>query len=110
MCAEASLDKKAENVLILDLRELTSTTDYFVICSGSSDVHIKAIADNVVESLKSKGIRVWHKEGYESRRWVLLDFVDVVVHVFKPETREYYALERLWADASITEVEPETSE
>jgi ribosome-associated protein len=110
MCAEASLEKKGENVIVLDLRDLTSTTDFFVICSGRSDVHIKAIADNVVDVLKSKGVRVWHKEGYESRRWVLLDYVDVVVHVFRPETREYYALERLWADAPLTEVSLETSD
>ena len=110
MCAEVSLEKKAEDVLILDLRGLTSTTDFFVICTGLSDVHIKAIADNIVDSLKSKGTRVWHREGYESRRWVLLDYVDVVVHVFKPDTREYYGLERLWADAPFTEVKPETQE
>jgi len=109
--AELSLEKKAEDVLVLDLRGLSSVADYFVICSGSSDVHVKAIADHVQDELlkidvKPK-LKPWHVEGEGTQRWVLLDFVHVVVHVFRRETREYYALERLWGDAPMEEVRDE---
>ncbi len=111
--AELSLEKKAEDVMLLDLRGLSSVTDYFVICSGSSDVHVKAIADFVQDELlkinvKPK-VKPWHVEGADTQRWVLLDFVNVVVHVFRAETREYYALERLWGDAPMEEIHDEGS-
>ena len=103
--AALTVEKKAEQVVILDLREITSITDYFVICSGDSEVQIKAICDHITEQLEQKDIKIWHVEGYQSLNWVLMDLVDVVIHIFKPEVRDYYALERLWGDAKITRVE-----
>lgn len=97
--AREALKKKAEEVVVLDLRTMTSVCDYFVIASGASETQVKAIADQVVEGLAEKGQKVWHTEGYQALRWVLLDYVDVVVHVFHQETRTIYQLERLWADA-----------
>ena len=102
--AELALTKKAENVVSLDLRGLTTSCDYFVICEGGSAVQVKAIAGAIKDGLKEEGQNVWHIEGMESRRWVLLDYVDVVVHVFDQETRKYYQLERLWGDAKIEAV------
>ena len=103
--AELALSKKAEDVVILDLRELSTVTDFFVICSGSSDTHVKAISDAIEDGLEAKGARKWHIEGYTHKRWVLLDYVDVVVHVFHQKTREFYLLERLWGDAKIERVD-----
>ena len=97
--AEAALSKKARTPVALDLRELSGVCDYFFICSGSSEVQVKAIAEAVEDGLKQHGVRPWHIEGFESRRWVLLDYVEVVVHVFHEKTREYYMLDRLWGDA-----------
>jgi ribosome-associated protein len=98
--AEYSLTKKAKDVLLLDLRPLCSMTDFFVICHGDSKIQVKAIADAIVDGMKDHGIRVWHREGYEYLHWVLLDYVDVVVHIFHKNEREFYALERLWGDAA----------
>lgn len=103
--AELSLSKKAADVKILDLRDLTTITDFFVICTGSSDTQVKAIADAVVDGSKKLGERPWHKEGFTNRSWVLLDYVQVVVHVFLKDTRSFYSLEKLWGDAVITNVE-----
>ena len=97
--ARAAVSKKARAPLALDLRELSGVCDYFFICSGSSEVQVKAIAEAVEEALRDRGARPWHIEGFESRRWVLLDYVEVVVHVFHEKTREYYMLDRLWGDA-----------
>jgi ribosome-associated protein len=97
--AALALTKKAEDVLILDLSGLASVCDYFVICHGDSDVQVKAIADGILDGLEGEGIRAWHSEGYRGRSWILLDYVDVVVHVFHRETRLFYRLEDLWADA-----------
>jgi ribosome-associated protein len=94
-----ALEKKARDIVILDLSQLTSATDRFVVCTGDSDVQVKAIADHVVEKMGEAGHRVWHVEGEQGRRWILLDFVDVVVHVFYSETRDFYSLETLWGDA-----------
>jgi ribosome-associated protein len=105
LVAELTLEKKADEVIIMDLREITSITDYFVICSGDSDFQIKAICDHIREQLEQKDIKIWHIEGYQALNWVLIDLVDVVIHIFKPEVRDYYALERLWGDAKITRVE-----
>ena len=91
--------KKGFNVLSIDLRNLVSFTDYFVICSADSDTQVKAIADEVDKVLSDDGIKCWHKEGLKALSWVLLDYVDVVVHVFKKDSREYYNLEKLWGDA-----------
>ena len=83
----------------LDLSGLDGVADYFLICSGTSEPQVKAIAEAVEDQLRAAGAKPWHIEGREFRRWVLLDFVDVVVHVFHEKTREYYLLERLWGDA-----------
>ena len=97
--AEAAVSKKASDLVALDLRDLGGVADYFLICSGTSDVQVKAIAEAVEEKLRDEGARPWHVEGLEGRRWVLLDYVEFVVHVFHHRTREYYLLERLWGDA-----------
>ncbi len=94
-----ALDKNAFNIVLLDLKKSSDVAKYFVIISGSVDVHVKAIADNITEGLKEKGIKAWHVEGYKNLQWILLDYVDVVVHIFQPEIREYYSLEKLWGDA-----------
>jgi ribosome-associated protein len=91
--------KKGFNVLAVDLRNLVSFTDYFVICSADSDTQVKAIADQVDKVLSDEGIKCWHKEGLKALSWVLLDYVDVVVHIFKKDSREFYNLEKLWGDA-----------
>jgi ribosome-associated protein len=106
--ARLSLDKKAEQVKILDLREITTLTDYFVICNGTSDVQIKTISDYIVEQLKSQKIKAWHVEGLRALNWVLIDFVDVIVHIFMPDVRHFYALEKLWGDAIIIDVNDES--
>lgn len=103
--AELTFEKKAEHVIIMDLRKITSITDYFVVCSGDSDIQVKAICDHIREQLEQKDIKIWHIEGYQALNWVLMDLVDVVIHIFKPEVRDYYALERLWGDAKIIRVE-----
>ncbi len=97
--AELALTKKALGVIALDLRGLSSSCDFFLICHGTSEVQVKAIADAIRDGLRDEGERVWHTEGYEARQWILLDYVDVVVHVFEAERRDYYQLERLWGDA-----------
>ena len=97
-----ALQKKAEEVMILDLRELSAACDYFVICSGNSEQHVMAIASHIEETLRQRSQPPWHVEGRGGRRWILLDFVDIVVHVFHSESRDYYTLERLWADAPVT--------
>ena len=97
--ARAALAKKAHDLVALDLRELGAVCDYFLLCSASSEVQVKAVAEHVEEVLREKGRRPWHVEGLEGRRWVLLDYVEVVVHVFHDRTREYYLLDRLWGDA-----------
>jgi ribosome-associated protein len=96
-----ALSKKAEDVLLLDLRKITSMTDFFVICSGGSDVQVKAIADAVIDGAKKEKVDIYHVEGLEGLSWVLVDLVDIVVHVFRRDTRDYYQLERLWGDAEI---------
>lgn len=96
-----SLTKKAGDVCVMDLRGLSSVTDYFVVCHGDSDIQVRAIADAVIEGMRGEGIREWHREGYEFMNWVILDYVDVVVHIFLKETRGFYALERLWGDSEV---------
>ena len=103
--AELMISKKAIDIVILDLKKLTSATDYFVICSADSDTQVKAIADSVQNGMESLGERVWHQEGYHALRWIVLDYVDVVVHVFHKEERSFYNLDRLWGDAKRTEVQ-----
>jgi len=103
--ARFTLEKKAFDVQLMDLRKITTVTDFFVICSGTSSVQVKAIADNVVKNCKENNITIYHVEGYESMRWVLIDMVDIVVHIFQPEARSYYQLERLWGDAPTDQLD-----
>lgn len=105
--AELALEKKSTDIKIFDVSRLTSIADFFVICTGSADSHVRAISEHIVDELKKENIRPWHIEGRERYQWVLIDFVDVVVHVFQPETRDYYGLERLWGDAVIEEIRDE---
>lgn len=106
-CARAAIDKKAENVKILDLSQQSGFTDYFVICSGMSDRQVQAIADSVGHIMESNGTDALSAEGYSDGRWVLMDFGDVVVHVFLDALREYYDLEKLWADAPRVKIPSE---
>lgn len=103
--ARFALEKKARNVVILDLREFDYLCDYFVVLDGESEPQVKAIAESIENGLKELGETPWHVEGLAGRRWILLDFVDVVIHVFHSETRELYMLERLWGDAPLEAVD-----
>ena len=103
--AEAASGKKAERVVILDVSSQLVITDFFVICSGNSDRQVRTIAQEVQQRLaEDHGVKPFRREGEREGQWVLLDYVDFVLHVFQPEDREYYDLERLWADAEKTEI------
>ena len=99
--AALCLEYKASDVVVLDLKGVTDMTDFFVIASGTSDTHVRSIAERMMEDLRREGTRVQHMEGVTQGRWVLLDYVDFVVHVFHPSLREFYQLERLWSDAAV---------
>ena len=100
--AHYALEKKAEEIHILDLTGITSMTDYFIIATGSSDRQVKAIAENVVSQMRdTEGVQAWRSEGCDGLQCVIIDFVDFVVHVFQPEARKFYNIERLWADAPM---------
>ena len=98
---DALLGRKAVDPVVLDLRGLCAATDYFVIVSGTSDAHVRGMAEYLVSALAPSGIEPHHVEGLAQGRWVLLDYVDFVVHVFHPELRDFYQLERLWGDAPV---------
>lgn len=98
MAAKALDSKKALDIKIIKIKDISAISDYFVIATGTSSTHVKALADEVEAQLDEGGISVSHIEGYRSNSWILLDYVDVVVHVFSDEAREYYDLERLWQD------------
>jgi ribosome-associated protein len=108
--ASAALSKKATDLVALDLRDLEGVSDYFLICSAGSDVQVKAVAEAVEENLREAGERPWHIEGLEGRRWVLLDYVQMVVHVFHEKTRDYYMLDRLWGDARSVDLDLENAD
>ena len=95
----AALDKKATDVVVLDLRGTPAFTDFFILCSGLNPRQVKAIADAIEESLRAAKVRPAHVEGYERGEWILMDFFSFIVHVFNPQTRAFYSLERLWGDA-----------
>jgi len=97
--ARAALDKRATDLVVLDVQGLSSVTDYFLVCSGKSTTHMETITDAIRAELKSDGVRPLHAEGVAESGWILLDYGDVLMHVFLEETRVYYALERLWGDA-----------
>ena len=103
--AELALERKAADVVALNLASISGVTDYFLLASGRSDVQVKAIADNIVEQLKKEEIRAEHIEGLQGGRWVLIDYIDFVVHVFHEEARRFYQLEVLWGDAPRLEFE-----
>jgi ribosome-associated protein len=88
-------------VLVMDLRKVTDVTSFFIVATGASSAQVRAIADNLLEKCRAAGVGIYHVEGYDSLRWVLIDLVDVVIHVFQPEVRAYYQLERLWGDAPV---------
>ena len=104
MAAQAAVAKKATEPVALDLRDLAGACDYFLIVSGASEIQVKAIAEAIEEKLRERGAKPWHVEGLEGRRWVLLDYVEYVVHVFHEKTRQYYMLDRLWGDARSVEL------
>jgi ribosome-associated protein len=93
---EAALDKKAQDAVVLELSEICSFTDYFLICTGSSTRHNQTIAEHIEQTLKISGVRALHIEGHTEGEWILLDYVDFVVHIFSARAREFYDLERLW--------------
>lgn len=97
---DAAADKLATDILMLDLRERCSFTDYFVVCSGSSERQIKAILEEVDKALAREGVPLLRREGNTESGWLLLDFGDVIVHIFTPELRDYYRIDKIWADAT----------
>ncbi len=107
--ADGMSDKKAMDIVILDLRGIqNSITDFFVICTGNSDTQIDAIADSIEETVyRHTKEGAWHKEGFQNKEWVLIDYVDVVASIFKENTREFYALEELWGDARTIQIQSE---
>ena len=101
----AALGKKASDVVVLDLRSTPAFTDFFILCSGQSTRQVKAIADGVEEALRAAKVRPAHVEGYQRAEWILMDYFTFIVHVFTPQTRAFYSLERLWGDAERIDVE-----
>jgi ribosome-associated protein len=106
------LDKKAVDIVVMDLKEIKNTlSDYFIICTGTSDTHVDSIAESVLDEVYLKlNENPRRKEGKKNREWILLDYLDIVVHVFKKDKREFYSLEQLWGDAKVTRLDPETLE
>ncbi|MFP4546756.1 MAG: ribosome silencing factor [Fidelibacterota bacterium] len=103
--AQLADDKKAIDIKILDLREMTTMTDFFIICTGEVDEHVKAIVKSIERGLiESDNFKAWHIEGYNNAKWVVMDYFDFVVHIFNPDSRDYYKLEKLWGDAPIIEI------
>jgi ribosome-associated protein len=101
---QAALDKKAQDVVVLDLRHTPAFTDYFILCSGQNQRQVKAIADAIEDALRAARMKPAHVEGYDRAEWVLMDFFTFIVHVFTPQTRQFYSLERLWGDAERIDV------
>ena len=107
LAAQEAYELKARDVVILDVRAFPALAEYFVICTGETKRHLRGIADRVEEAAGEQGCSVHHAEGYALGRWVLMDLNNVVVHIFEPETRDFYELERLWGDAPQVAYEPE---
>jgi ribosome-associated protein len=101
LAVKAAEDKKAVDLVVLDLRKAAGFTDYFIICTGTNPRQVRAIADGVLEALAAEGVKPAHIEGYDRSEWVLIDYFDFIVHVFAPETRLFYGLERLWGNAEV---------
>lgn len=102
--AKAADDKKALDIMVMNMHDLTITTDYFIVCSATTSTQVRAIADNIEEELGNAGENFLHKEGYRSGEWVLLDYGDCVAHIFTEEARRFYGLESLWGEAPLVEV------
>ena len=102
--SELMLEKKALDVTIIDVRKITTLTDFFVLCTSESQPQSRAITDHIHQEMKKEKMKAWHIEGYQQLDWVLVDFVNIVAHVFSKDAREYYEFERLWADGKITRV------
>lgn len=102
---ELAIDRKGLELLLLDLRGISNATDYFLLINGTSDTHVRAIADHIIDEMRKESMRADHIEGLRSGRWVLIDYIDFVVHVFHPAAREFYQLERLWGDAKATSIQ-----
>jgi ribosome-associated protein len=109
LIVEAALDRKADNVVGLDVREISSFADTFIIATGTSDRHVCAVADSIQAALKAEGDPPMGVEGYDEGRWVLVDCGDTIVHIFQQEVRDHFDLERLWSDAPTLEIEASTS-
>tara|TARA_B100000401_G_scaffold426535_1_gene357238 strand:+ start:888 stop:1241 length:354 start_codon:yes stop_codon:yes gene_type:complete len=103
--ASLMIDKKALDVKIINLNKLTTLTDYFIICTSESEPQTRAIFNHIKDELNKNNIKPWKTEGYEHLQWVIMDYINFVVHIFNKETREYYNFERLWGDAEITEID-----
>ena len=99
LARDAADDKKGEEIVILDLTKLSSIAHYFVITHGNSDRHVKAIGNHIIDTMDQEKIHLWHKEGIQDGKWVLLDYGSVIIHIFYHETRDFYGLERLWGEA-----------
>ncbi len=97
--------KKGVDIKILDVRKLTTLTDFFIVCTSESNPQTMAIVDTVVNEMKKIDVRPWHVEGMEHQQWILIDYVNIVVHIFKDNMRDFYGIERLWADADITTID-----
>ncbi|CAN5546971.1 ribosome silencing factor [soil metagenome] len=111
IAVEAALEKNAQDITVLDLRDISGEADFFILCSAQTDIQIRTIADTIIEQIKEDtGERPATREGYQNARWVLLDYFDVVVHIFDHETRGFYDLERLWGDAPAEKVSDENPE
>jgi ribosome-associated protein len=102
----ALADRRATDPVVLDMRDVTIVTDYFLICHGTSKVHIRGLADAVAEALAKESLRPYGVEGYEEAEWILLDYGDVILHIFSEEQRAFYDLERLWSDAPRVTADP----
>ncbi len=101
---QAAQAKQAADIVVLDMKSVSAVTDFFIIASGSSNTHIRAVAEHIDQQLSARGVELWHYEGLEGAAWALLDYGDVVAHLFHPSARRFYDLERLWGDASRIEM------
>ena len=106
IAAQGAEEARAADIIILDMRALTAICDYFVICHGRSVIHVCAVADKIEETMKRHNISLHHREGRVQASWIVLDYQDIVIHIFSKETREFYELERLWGDAPRCEFTP----
>ena len=102
--SELMLEKKAVDIIMIDVRKITTLTDFFVVCTSESEPQSRAITNHINQRMKEEGVHSWHIEGYEHLDWVLIDFVNIVVHIFSDKARKYFEFERLWTDGDIKEV------